>query len=82
MVQRVKAVALSLQRLGSLLWFGFKPWPGERSHAVGVAKKKKRQSLAEGPKCGESLPRGTGTQTHRERHSHTGSCTLSPVTSN
>ena len=26
-VQHVKDLALSLQRLGSLLWHGFDPWP-------------------------------------------------------
>ena len=28
MVQQVKDLALSLQWLGSLLWLGFYPWPG------------------------------------------------------
>ena len=39
--QRVEDLGLSLQRLGSLLWCGFSPWPRKLPHAVGVAKKKK-----------------------------------------
>ena len=28
MAQWVKGLVMSLQRLGSLLWLGFNPWPG------------------------------------------------------
>ena len=39
MVQQVKDLALSLQRLGLPLWQGFGPWFGEFPHAVGEVKK-------------------------------------------
>ena len=41
--QWVKDLALSLQRLGSLLWCGFEPWPGNFPHGAGAAKKKKKR---------------------------------------
>ena len=41
----VKDLALSLQQLGWLLWCGFNPWPGNfhLPHAIGMAKKKKKE---------------------------------------
>ena len=36
-----KAMVLSLQRRGSLLWHGFNPWPGELPHAAGIDPKNK-----------------------------------------
>ena len=37
MVQWVKDSALSLQRLRSLMWHWFGPWPGNFLYAVGTA---------------------------------------------
>ena len=39
MAQQVKDPALSLQRLWSLLWRRFDPWPGNSCYAMDVAKK-------------------------------------------
>lgn len=44
MVQQVKTPALSLQCLGSLLWYGSDPWR-ELPNAVGMAKKPKLRTL-------------------------------------
>ena len=38
--QQVKDLELSLQQLGSLLWHGFYPQPGELSQGPGKARKK------------------------------------------
>ena len=40
--QRVKDLALSLQWLGSLLWFGFDRWPWGIPHARSITQKKKQ----------------------------------------
>ena len=40
MVQQVKDLALSLQRLRLLLWYSFDPWSGE--HATDAAIKKEK----------------------------------------
>ena len=42
-VQHVKDPALSLQRLGSLMWHGFDPWPRDFQWALGMEKKKKKK---------------------------------------
>ena len=39
----VKDLAQSLLGLGSLLWYGFDPWPQELTHAKGTVKKKKKE---------------------------------------
>ena len=41
MAEQVKDLALSLQRLRSLLWCRFHPWPGELPQVMGVAKERK-----------------------------------------
>lgn len=38
MLYQVKDPGLLLQQLWLLLWHRFYPWPGNNSHAVGVAK--------------------------------------------
>ena len=40
-VQQVKDPVLSLQRLGSLLWCRFDPWPGNFYNAKGAARGEK-----------------------------------------
>ena len=45
MVRQVKDPTLSLQHLGSLLWRGFNPWPGNFHNALEAAKKKKKKIL-------------------------------------
>ena len=46
MTQWVKDLLLSLKWLGSLLWYGFNPWTGALSYAMGVAKNKfKKKTL-------------------------------------
>ena len=42
-VQQVKGLVLSLQGLGSLLWYRFDPWPRELLPAAGMVKKKKKK---------------------------------------
>ena len=42
--QQVKDPALSLQRLGLLLWRGFDPWPG-KFHVPWVQQKKKKSTM-------------------------------------
>ena len=41
-VQHDKDLVLSLQRLGLLLWCGFKPWPGN-FHVLQMQPKKKKK---------------------------------------
>lgn len=43
MAQWGKDLALSLQRLGPLLWGGLDPQPGERPHAVNAAEKEEKR---------------------------------------
>ena len=51
-VQLVKDLALSLQWLWSLLWFGFESWPRKRPHTTGpVIKKKKKEMVKKGCPC-------------------------------
>ena len=46
MLQGAKDMVLSLPRLGSLLWHGFDPWPGNfHMPRVGPKKKKKTYQL-------------------------------------
>ena len=47
MVQHVKDPALSLQQLGSLLWHGFAPWPGN-FHMLQMQPKKKQKKKGNG----------------------------------
>ena len=41
--QWVKDPGLSLQHLGSLLWRGFDPWPGNFQHATGATPPQKKE---------------------------------------
>ena len=43
MAQWVKDLVLSLQQLGLLLCLGCDSWPGKLPHAVGMAKKKRKE---------------------------------------
>ena len=45
MAQWVKDLALSLQRLGSLLWYGFDPWPRSMPWMEPKKEKKARGGL-------------------------------------
>ena len=43
--QQVKDPALSLLWFGSVLWYGFSPWPQEILHALGMAPPKKEEKI-------------------------------------
>ena len=45
MAQQVRNMALSLKWLGSLLWLGFDPWPGNFNGGEGQPKKKKKKEI-------------------------------------
>ena len=51
MVQRIKDPALSIQKLGSLLWLGLDPWPSQLPHAPGAAKYKTENKTEAGVGC-------------------------------
>ena len=46
MAHRVKDPSLSLQQLGSLLWRGFDPWPGNLRMPWMLQKKKKLMKIS------------------------------------
>ena len=48
MAQQVKDLALPLQWLGSLLWYGLEPWPGN-FHLLQVWPKEKKNDLPRPP---------------------------------
>ena len=46
MVQWVSNLALSLQQLGSLMWYRFDPYPKNLSHSMGKPKKQTNKNLS------------------------------------